>query len=104
MSCSALGDRASRCSGEDIRIRRLSAVHVLQRRLRDLLHQFRGVFDPLPSLKLRVTFGYRCAKRSDPLLLGLHAPDGVADHLGGVAVKATADFGLDVSSPSLEKG
>src|SRR5438067_2398023 len=96
ISCWALGDRISGYSGDDIRVNGLTAADILARGVRELVHQVTAVRGSFPTIKLRFPFGDGHAERGNPLLLGLHAPDGIADDFGGVPIEAAGDLGPDI--------
>src|SRR6185437_3412140 len=96
MSCSALGERTSRYSGDDVRVNGLTASEILARGVRKLVHAPTAVLGPFTAIKLRFALDDGPAKSGDAMLLGLHAADRVANDLSGVAVKPTRHLAFDV--------
>src|SRR5882724_674306 len=97
ISCWALGERISRYSVGDVRVNGLAAADILARRIRELVHELTAVLGSLAAIKLRLAFGHGPAEGGNSLLLGLHAPDGIADDLRSIAVEAAGHLTLDVA-------
>src|SRR5512143_453938 len=92
----AFGESLScRGSGEDIRIHRLAGVHGTDGALRDVLQYLGGVGNPLAPVELVVALPNCGLPSGNAAFLGLHAPDRVADYLGGVAIEAALNLALD---------
>ena len=62
----------------------------------ELVQPLRAVVASLPAIELHFTFGDGPTKGSSAFLVGLHAPDGIADDFRRVAVKAACDFPFNV--------
>jgi hypothetical protein len=90
----ALGDRISRYSGNDIRVNGFTAADFLARIACELVHEFTAVLGALATIQLRITFGHSLSECRNPLFLRLHASNGIADDLGGIAIEAAGDLAL----------
>ena len=83
---------------ERISVRWRATVQGVDGALDDVVQVVQGlrcVGDAFTSSELVVTHFDRRLPGRDPTILGLHPPDGVAYHLGRVAVEATGNLGLD---------
>ena len=97
-SCRAIGESLSGSDlREDIGIHRRTTVHGIDSALGDRIQGFRDVVDPFASVQLCVTLLDRRPPGVDTTFFSLHAPDGVADYLCGIALKAAGDLTLDKS-------
>ncbi len=80
---------------EDISIHRLNAMHGANSALSDVV-QYRGsIDDTLTSIDLAVALCNRRLPSREATFLCLHAPNGVTNHFGCIAIKAAGDLGFD---------